>query len=260
MRSFSNNIWIGILNVIYRIHSCESVGEMGDTIFKQLQWLVPFDQAIFFLPRENGDIHVVASEGFDDTYIDLYEENYKKYDNASGIKISGNSIVYKDSDIIEEVVFLNSSFYNQFCKPNHIMYGIHVVLSYNSKYCGEIVLFRDDNTINATDFGENAEFIMNLLKEHLSIACSRFLEKKSSQIEKVDSDSVFASPEEKYRVMYNLTKRESEVLMLLLEDLSTMEMCDELIISLNTLKKHIANLYKKLEVSSRVQLIQKIKN
>ncbi|MDO5154449.1 MAG: helix-turn-helix transcriptional regulator [Eubacteriales bacterium] len=259
MKNFGNNIWMGILNIIYRIHSSESIGAMGDTILKQIQWLVPFDHALFFIPRENGEIHVVASEGIEDCYIDLYENNFKRYDYASGIKIAGNSIVYKDSDIIEEKVFLSSSFYNQFCRPNHIAYGIHIVISFEGNYCGEVVLFRDDNTINAIDFGENAEFILNLLKEHLSIASSRFLQDKSSRIEMVDGNEFFASPVEKYRVMYNLTKRESEVLMLLLEDVSTTQMCDELIISLNTLKKHIANLYKKMDVGSRVQLLQKIK-
>lgn len=259
MKNFGNNIWIGILNVIYRIHSSASIGIMGDTILKQIQWLIPFDQAIFFLPKDNGKIHMVTSEGLDDCYIDLYEENFMKYDYASGIKIAGNSIVYKDSDIIEEKVFLNSSFYNQFCKANHILYGIHIVLSYENKYCGEIVLFRDDNTINANDFGENDEFILNLLKEHLSIAVGRLRKEKMQKIEKVDNDELILNPVEKYKVMYSLTKRESEVLMLLLEDTSTTEMCDELIISLNTLKKHISNLYKKIEVSSRIQLIQKIK-
>ncbi|MCR5212794.1 MAG: helix-turn-helix transcriptional regulator [Eubacterium sp.] len=260
MKNYSNNIWLGILNLIYRIHSSESIGEMGDTILKQIQWLVPFDQALFFIAHENGDIHVVASEGLDEDYIDMYETNYKKYDYASGIKIAGNSIVYKDSDIIEEAVFLKSSFYNQFCEPNHIRYGIHVVMIYASKYCGEIVLFRDNDTINATNFGETAEFILNLLKEHLSISCNRLLLNKPYQREMSSSEEIFTNPEDKYRVMYNLTKRECEVLMLLLEDMSTNQICDELIISLNTLKKHIANLYRKLEVSSRVQLIQKMKS
>ncbi|MCR4600482.1 MAG: helix-turn-helix transcriptional regulator [Clostridia bacterium] len=259
MKNYSNNIWLGILNLIYRIHSSRSVGELGDTILKQINWLVPFDRALFFIAHEKGDIHVVASEGFDDEYIDLYESNYKRYDYASGIKIAGTSIVYKDSDIIEETVFLQSSFYSQFCEPNHIKYGIHVVMIYEGRYYGEMVLFRDDDTINAMNFGESAEFKLNLLKEHLSIACSRLFQNKSVRNEAAADDSLFADPKEKYRVIYNLTKRESEVLMLLLEDLSTTQICDDLIISLNTLKKHIANLYKKLGVSSRVQLIQKIK-
>lgn len=259
MKNYSNNIWLGILNLIYRIHSSDSVGKMGDTILKQINWLVPFDQALFFLADDNGVIRVVASEGFEDDFIELYETNFKKYDYASGIKIAGNSIVYRDSDIIERTVFLQSSFYNQFCEPNHILHGIHVVLIYDTKYYGEIVLFRDDNTINATNFGETAEFILNLLKEHLSIACSRIIKDQFRTIQEKEVASLGINPEDKYRVMYNLTKRECEVLMYLLEDKSTTQICDDMIISINTLKKHIANLYKKLKVSSRVQLIQKLK-
>ena len=58
---------------------------------------------------------------------------------------------------------------------------------------------------------------------------------------------------------YDLTKREHTVLALLLEGKDNPMICNELSISVNTLKKHILNIYRKLEVKNRVQLFKMIK-
>ncbi|MDA3938409.1 MAG: helix-turn-helix transcriptional regulator [Spirochaetia bacterium] len=53
----------------------------------------------------------------------------------------------------------------------------------------------------------------------------------------------------------NLTEREEEVSRLLIKGRTNSEIGAELFISVNTVKSHIKNIYKKLEVSNRVQLI-----
>ena len=55
----------------------------------------------------------------------------------------------------------------------------------------------------------------------------------------------------------SLTARESEVLKLLLDGASNREIARELVLSLNTVKKHVLNIHRKLKVRSRVQLIAK---
>lgn len=57
--------------------------------------------------------------------------------------------------------------------------------------------------------------------------------------------------------MENFTEREKEVLHLLLEGLSNKEISQRLIISGHTTKVHIASIYKKLEVTNRVQAVVK---
>jgi len=53
-----------------------------------------------------------------------------------------------------------------------------------------------------------------------------------------------------------LTDREQEVLALLCQGLSNREMCDQLVLSNNTLKTHLQNLYAKLGVHSRLQAVR----
>ena len=53
-----------------------------------------------------------------------------------------------------------------------------------------------------------------------------------------------------------LSKQEKKVLDLILEDKSNKEIASEIFVSLSTVKSHINNLYKKLNVSSRNEVKQ----
>lgn len=53
--------------------------------------------------------------------------------------------------------------------------------------------------------------------------------------------------------MENFTEREKEVLHLLLKGLNNKEISNKLFISNHTTKAHVASIYKKLNVSNRVQ-------
>lgn len=57
--------------------------------------------------------------------------------------------------------------------------------------------------------------------------------------------------------LYQLTTREQDILKLLLQDMNNEQISDELFISLGTTKSHIHNIFVKLEVNKRRQLIEK---
>ena len=58
---------------------------------------------------------------------------------------------------------------------------------------------------------------------------------------------------------YELTRREHTVLKRLLAGEDNAQICEQLMISENTLKKHILNLYRKLGIKNRVQLFKMIR-
>lgn len=60
-------------------------------------------------------------------------------------------------------------------------------------------------------------------------------------------------------VKFKLTDRETEVLCYIAQGMSNKQIGEKLQLSLSTVKTHIVNLYKKLEVSSRVQAVTKAK-
>lgn len=55
---------------------------------------------------------------------------------------------------------------------------------------------------------------------------------------------------------YNLTNRETEILQLVLSNENNEQIADKLCISSYTLKKHLQNIYKKFNVSSRWDLLK----
>lgn len=56
-----------------------------------------------------------------------------------------------------------------------------------------------------------------------------------------------------------LSKREYEILQLITEGLSNQQIADKLYISENTIKKHISNLFLKLDVERRTEAVKKAK-
>lgn len=59
---------------------------------------------------------------------------------------------------------------------------------------------------------------------------------------------------------FSLTSQEEKVAELMIADKTNKEIATELFISLNTVKTHIRNLYAKLEVGNRTELMEKFKN
>ncbi len=54
------------------------------------------------------------------------------------------------------------------------------------------------------------------------------------------------------------TTRRAETLKLILSGIPTTEICNLLSISPNTLKNHLQNIYRKLDVHNRIELVQKV--
>lgn len=61
-----------------------------------------------------------------------------------------------------------------------------------------------------------------------------------------------------YSEMFNLTSREMEILQLLKDGRSDLEIADKLYISKNTVRFHISNLLKKTKVTSRIEAVQSL--
>ncbi len=73
--------------------------------------------------------------------------------------------------------------------------------------------------------------------------------------------NVFANPLE-YQpdfTAYNLTKKETEILLLLIDGLSYKEINSRIFISMATLNTHIRNLYNKLHIHSRAEIAAKFR-
>ena len=169
-------------------------------------------------------------------------------DYSRGVMYSGKTMVYRETDIISDEVRIKTDYYKNVYQPNGWHYAIQVILAANKKFLGVITLYRN---IGKDNFKYDDIFLLDMLKEHLSFRLNQ--EKKGREIGHGKLSVVEATEK------YQLTKRESNILQLLLDGLENDEICDELSISVNTLKKHILNIYKKLNINNRVQMFKMIR-
>lgn len=139
----------------------------------------------------------------------------------------------------------------------------------NSKYLMLTIFDEDDKIFNAIKAGADGyllkdepiekikEAIMNLLNEE-GAPMSPSIARRALNLlmnSKVDVKETSTSNE----LDYNLTEREKEILLKLIDGLEYKEIAQELDISPNTIRNHVTKIYKKLHVTSRTQAIKVFK-
>jgi DNA-binding NarL/FixJ family response regulator len=122
----------------------------------------------------------------------------------------------------------------------------------------------DDNVFNAIKAGADgyllketkAEKIYEAIGETLSGGAAMSPSIAMKTLKLLKNPIIFESTETEH---IELSMREIEILEQLSKGLKNKEIADNLFISFSTVKKHIENIYKKLQAHNRIELIQKAK-
>lgn len=244
MNRFETNDWLVLNNIIYRIYSVTDLTQMRKGLLEQLRLLLDFDAADFFLAPVNGEDRLEDGVGLN---ADLEgTQMFDSVDYSRGIMYSGKCMVYRETDIVDDAERVQTEFYKSFYLKNRWHYSMQIILAYNKEFLGVITLYR---TIGKPNFRYEDVFLMDMLKDHL--AYRLYTGKQSRESGKI---GIHEAAEE-----YHLTKKEEEIVHFLLEGKENSDICDELMISLNTLKKHILNIYRKLGINNRIQMFKLLK-
>lgn len=233
-------------SIIYKIYTISSIDEMRRQFLEQMKMLIDFDSADFLLASPDGKNKLVSPVLFN------CEEDmsiaYDEIDYSRGILYSGKTLIYRETDIIDEEKRVETDYYKKVYRINNWHYSLQMILARKKEFVGVITFYR---TIGKDDFIYDDIFILDLLKDHM--AYRLYQQKKSGDLvsEKL---SVSAATEK-----YSLTRREETILKLLMEGRDNTSICSSLSISENTLKKHILNLYRKLGINNRVGLFKMIR-
>lgn len=91
----------------------------------------------------------------------------------------------------------------------------------------------------------------------LSITCSYFIIRYYFNIYKVNIKDV---PLDNLLRKYDISSREKEIVKLIIKGQSNKDIADKLFISVNTVKTHVRNIYEKIGIKSRYELLITIKN
>lgn len=246
MKKLETNDFIVINNIIYKIYTTENFDQMRQELLEQLKMLIDFDAADFYMSAKTPGKQLCnpVTYNCDVNLSDVYED----LDYSRGIMNSGKMLIYRESDIMSDEARVETDYYKRVYKPNNFHYALQIVVARNKKFLGAVTFYR---TIGKADFEYEDIFVLDLIKDHLAFR----LEQHECRGDTTFGKITVSEAVEKFE----LTRREHTILKSMMSGKDNNSICEELVITQNTLKKHILNIYRKLGIKSRVQLFKMIK-
>jgi DNA-binding CsgD family transcriptional regulator len=247
MRTLENNDWIFLNSVIFLIHSAEGCSEMRSSLIEQLRMMLDFDSATFYVTSPE-DSHALADPVVYNITPELGEKYMREYatlDYARGLLFSGKSIIYRESDIMPDEKRVQTEYYRSCYIPYNWHYSLSMNITYKGRFLGVLTLFRYRGRPN---FEYEDIFVLEMLKEHLEYRLYRDICLGAPAGDKLTAHQCAEE--------YGLTKREETILQAIAAGNDNGMVCGSLCITNNTLKKHILNIYRKMGIKSRVQMLQ----
>ncbi len=238
-------------DIIYKIHAIEDFDAMRLSVLEALQFLIPNKCSTFYLSASETAYELTKPVGLGVTSQQLskYLEEYQSLDYTRWTFDAPFGKAYRETDLLEERVRINHPYYQKLFLPSGVHYSMMLTIIRNGVFLGVIDLFRAKEE---GDFSDDEMFLFELLENHLSLRCFHSAKNQTVLTSQYPS-------RKKLIERYNLTMREIEITYMLLDGTSREMICEQLSISANTLKKHILNIYRKLNINSWRELFQLLK-
>ncbi|MGM0214708.1 helix-turn-helix transcriptional regulator [Enterococcus sp. AZ109] len=253
MMTLPSELWQTINTFIYTIYQAESIDKLRRTTLEKLPELVPSDCSFFDLARVEKN----QTRYFNPMSLTISQEKLAEYfdsfiygDYVSWMfSLHQNSVVYCDSKIVTDEVREQTPLYNQWLKPMNLYYssGINFVCE-NVPY-GSLNLF---NSRERGDFTPQNLEILTVLEPHFTLKLTQLYPHGLPIL----VDQTGEQPLDKY----HLTEREKEIVRWLCTAANIEEISQQLYISVHTVRKHAANIYRKTNCKNRNQLVALLAN
>lgn len=245
MVELSDKRWRMIDDLLLACYAATDLADLRRRVMRGFKALVPYDKGFFDLCDcgENGRFVFFDPVSIDmtDTELLSYYQKYEPGDYTTWIFSVNNPVVYRDSTFVTDETRKRSELYREWMVPMDVHYSMGSTQVGNGMIYGSITLFR---TRASADFTEEEEECLAVLNRHLSTCLAIAY---PAGLRRDEGKPVVATT--------NLTAREQEIVSLIAEGLSNQQIGLHLYISENTVKKHVKNIYQKMGVSNRHQLM-----
>lgn len=244
-----------IHEMIADIYTITSIKEMRRKFNTGLKELLDYDYACFDLGKTRNYIvpytidPVITSTFSKEKAIDFnhqYESKFSAVDHLRWTFSSDESFVYRITDLLNDKIRRKAAFYRDFLQPFDLDFAAGIVLAKNAAFLGALTLFRVNNKEN---FSERDMAILETFLPHLE---KRFLlhAQNSYDSKKMANESHFLKND------YEMTRREIEIMGYIYSGYKNNDIAALLNIAPNTVKKHLTNIYSKLEITSKTELLK----
>lgn len=237
--------WMAINRVIYKIYGEEMFDVMRSDFLEHINMFIDFDSAYFYIADKDNQLIFEKPAVFQCEAPDKI--NLNGVPDLAEIVQNKKSIVFRETDIVEREAWPSTQNYKLYYRPNNWHYGMRLIIAKDKRILGMVTLFR---SISKKNFDINDVLMLDLFKDHLALRLSNELNAKKNI--NVASSVSFDKTAEKYE----LTKKERVVLEMLSHGESAEQISGQLDVSVNTVKKHTVNIYRKLGINKRIQLFQ----
>ena len=137
MKTLDTNDWLVLNSIIYKIYTTEDEKEMRTLFLEQLKMLIDFDAADFYLAADNSESGLVDPVAYN---CDCVSGEYDELDYSRGILYSGKSMVYRETDIIDDEKRKASEYYQKVYRPNNWHYSMQIILAKDKQFLGVATL------------------------------------------------------------------------------------------------------------------------
>lgn len=238
-------------DMLYAIYSATDLESMKSALLMHMQDLIPHDYASILIFDKNAGkapYHVAAfycePSDFTDAerkYLDTYPDDLE-----NRVAMNGDNAVIRVSSLQPESERLNSRIYRD-CYRNYSIYDMLQVLIRDKKDAAALLtLYR---TREHGAFTDESVYTLKALSRHLNTVFYKYCRQQD------DAANVNSAVQE-ITSRVHMTPKETEILTLIFLAKSNPEICDELGIKEHTLQKHFQNIYRKLNISSRWELLR----
>lgn len=244
------NEWLVINEMTYQMAVSENTAALRRFVMQQMRFLLDFDIASFYLLRENketGGVEPVdvVCEGIELSELEEYLDEDIADDYAQGLFFTGKTVVYRESDIIQDEERIKTTLYKRVYEKRNMHFSVTVYLFFQRKFIGMLTFFRQKGKEN---FSFRDVYVLEAIKEHLAFHLAEKSGRKNSGQKSGDYFQQLIKP-------FAFSQKETEVVKALLTAEDIPEIADKLFISVSTLRKHIQHIYAKMSINNRVQLM-----
>ncbi|SHH53212.1 helix-turn-helix domain-containing protein [Clostridium grantii] len=243
------NYGLVIINAIAKkINTIEPETDVREIFLKELLSLMDYDFGVFDI----CDVHnekislvepVVKSKYdsvFERSFLFDYDTKFAGLSYSRWIHNEKKTMILRDSDLLNECIRKESRYYKEYIKTYGFEHVLNCEYATNGYNIASLTLYRNHKK---DDFKDSDIYYMELLS-----TCIIYALKGMALMEPNSEDNNFLDK-------YSLTKREKEVLNFVYESKSNREIGNILFISENTVKKHLNNIFQKMNLKSRQKLI-----
>ena len=242
-----------ILNhIIYNLYNFDNFEETKLQMLEDLAFVVPNCCASLFMTNPEDDSLLCDPLCHPPNYVQMEKEYLKENERSFCRWITRRRypFVVRASDLMDEEEYEAMAYYKHYFEPYGVYHMVYVTIAWENQTLGVLVLYRKKEE---DDFDETDIFWLQILSEHLNLRFS-----KEARAKEKSGDN--APDEFQWIQSYNLTLRESEIVGQILRMKPNMIICEEMGISSNTLKKHLQNIYRKMGIKNKTELLTVLKS